>query len=77
MPNRNFTLTDDQLAALRAGWQYFMEADDNLDVMAEALEIDPAERGMDENNEYKEGHDESTDPAAKLVGEVNILIMTD
>lgn len=71
-------LTDDQLLTLRAGWQFF---DDNKDEVvsdvAEALGITEEERGVNEDGEYEEGKDESTDKLLQTIAEVTMLVMQD
>ena len=69
------SLTAEQLAVLRAGWAYFSEQEDHLDIMAESLKIDDVERGKeDENGNDKEDYDEDDDPVAKRVDEMTQLL---
>jgi hypothetical protein len=68
-------LTDEQLLVLRAAWEYFVESDDHLESMADALELTFEERGMDEDGEYIEGRDEESDPVALRINDLTSVIL--
>jgi hypothetical protein len=69
-------LTDDQMLVLRAAWEYFVEDDNHIESMADALEMTPEERGMDEDGEYLEGKDEESDPVAIRINELTNIILS-
>ena len=71
----NLALTGDQLQVLKAAWEYLMEADDYLEVMAEALEIPPEDRKMDEDGEERPGYELSEDPVYKRIEGTGSLLM--
>ena len=71
----NLSLTGDQLLVLQAAWTYFMEADDYLEVMGDALEMSNEERGLDEDGDEKPGYELDQDPAYKRIEEVGTLLM--
>jgi hypothetical protein len=74
---KTIELNDDQLMTLRAGWQYLTEDESATDAIAEALDIGPEDRGMDDEGDYVEGKSEEDDPVTQRIGEITTLIMSD
>lgn len=74
---KRFELNDDQLMTLRAAWQYFIEDESGVAEVAEALGIEPEDRGMDDEGNYKEGKSEEDDALLRSIGELTTIIMND
>lgn len=68
-------LTNDQVLVLKAAWEYFIEADDHIEALADALEATPESRGMDDDGEYLDGRDEESDSIAIQINELGALVL--
>lgn len=71
----NLSLTGDQLEILKAAWAYFMEADDQLEIIHDALETPPEQRGLDEAGDEKDDYHPEEDPVYKRIEELDKVVM--
>lgn len=74
---RRIEITEDQLITIRAVWQYFLEDQEGMAAVGEALGIDEEDRGLDDEGEYTAEDGEASDPLIKRIGEVTAILMKD